>query len=105
MQPQVYLEYVYLCREKSGHYLLDLDALPRLPVLDRVARQFVHLDPEYSPEFLARKGFSDRGLLAALLPGAGSFTQTLPGCSGASLVGQEGRGHFIQVWSETWICT
>lgn len=70
-----------------------------------MTRQFVDLNPEYSPEFLARKGFSDHGLLPAALPGAGSFTQMFSGCRGASLVEQEGREHFVEDWSETVTCT
>lgn len=85
------------CREKSNHPLLELNAFPRLPVLNQAARQLVNLDPVYLSEFLAREGmgFSDCGPLAASLLVAGSFIWMLHGCSGASLVLGGGKGHFV----------
>lgn len=51
----------------------------------------------YLSEFLAREGmgFGDCGPLAPPLPVAVSFIWMFYGCSGASLVLGEGKGHFI----------
>lgn len=69
-----------VCREKSDHHLLELNAPPTLPILNQMARQFVNFDPCVSA-FLAREGmgFSNHGALAPSLPVPGSYVQILDG--------------------------